>query len=416
MIPPRASAAGFLATLVVCGVAVGCDGETSAPGDPIALRDSASVSIVDNDLSRLGATCAVDAEPLLSIGDTEGEEPYQLYRVFGATRLSDGRIALVNQGSQEVRYYDPSGEFLASAGGAGEGPGEFRNAFYLWAQPGDTLWVGDYFPWRFNVFGPAGRFLKTVRLEGDYVNADVFGVLDDGHVAIAEREFPLGHPAGVFTPVERTVMVHDAAGAFADTVATLENGRWGVMSDDPDAVGLYPFFESFSSVATGGSRIVAGHQSRPELRIYEVADDGVRMTRIVRWTTGVDRTVTDADVAAQKETETERFADMSEAMKRQLLDPLVRDDRPVADVLPAFRDPHVGRDGRIWVHEYRRPTAAEPGPWLAFDGDGRFQCRATLPDYDEILEFGADYLLAKSRDNLGVERVVMHRLRAPERP
>lgn len=412
----RSRAVRLFAAFVVGSASVGCAGDTPAPEDPVALRDSTGVTITANDLTRLSATCAVDLEPTLSIGDTEGEEPYQLYRVFGATRLSDGRIALVNQGSQEVRYYDPTGRFLARAGGAGEGPGEFRNAFYLWRQPGDTLWVGDYFPWRFNVFGPDGGFVKTVRLDGDYVNADVFGVLDDGHVVISEREFPLGHPAGVFTPVERTVVVHDASGALADTVARLENGRWGVMSDDPDAVGLYPFFESFSSVATGGSRIVAGHQSRPELRVYEMDGDGVRMMRIVRWSTGADRTISDADVAAQKQVETERFADMSEAMKRQLLDPLVSDDRPVADVFPAFRDPHVGRDGRIWVHEYRRPTAAAPGPWLAFDDQGRFQCRATLPDYDEVLEFGPDYVLAKSRDDLGVERVVMHRLGAPERP
>ena len=45
------------------------------------------------------------------------------------TTLSDGRIAIVNQGSDEIRIYDANGRFVNTFGRKGGGPGEFRNVF-----------------------------------------------------------------------------------------------------------------------------------------------------------------------------------------------------------------------------------------------------------------------------------------------
>jgi hypothetical protein len=236
------------------------------------VSDSAGIAIVHNDLARLTATCPVDGEPDLVIGDPARGEEHELYRVFGATRLDDGRIALVNQGSQELRYYDGDGAFLGAAGRAGEGPGEFRNAFYLWRLPGDTVWVGDYGPWQYHLFDPDGEWVRSVRPRPEYANPPgVIQMLDEGRAVLAPRDFPAPEPG--FQLRELTVVVHAPDGALLDTIGTYPNGRWGQVGSEPGSPFLYPQFESFARAAAGGSTIVAGHGSESELAVYDADAD-----------------------------------------------------------------------------------------------------------------------------------------------
>lgn len=392
---------------VVLFVACGSSGTSGKPA--IVRRDSMGVQITENDLERLQAICELGGSPTVTIGTAEGDEEYQLYRVFGARRLSNGRIAVVNQGSQQLRFYDQQGRFVSQTGRAGEGPGEFRRAFYLWVLPGDTVWVGDYRPWRFLVFGPDGQWVRTVQAAPMYVNTAFTSVLDDGRFIIADRtlnrnsgtEFKLSH---------LTVVIHGADGNLADTIGTYPNGRWGRLDNDPGTMTLYPMFESFARVTTTGSHIVVGHTSEPTFSILAATDE-VRVERIVRWTTG-DRAISSREIAGERRRLAEPYQDADQGTRRRVL-LRVSQDRPVASQFPAFANLAAGRDGRIWVEQYARPTKPEPHEWLAFDSEGRFQCRATIPAFDEILEFGEDYLLVKDRDELGVERVFQYSLSPP---
>lgn len=388
----------LLATLGACG-----ELEPGSGSGLVAVRDSAGVTIVENDLLRLDARCAAADEPTVVIGTTGGDPDYELYRVFGASRLSDGRIVLVNQGSQELRFYDRDGRFLQRAGGAGGGPGEFRDAFYLWVLPGDTIWVGDYRPWQFLVFSPEGEWVRTVRPRPEYPNSPgIVDVLADGRSVLSRRAFFAYGPR--FEPRNTTVVVHGSDGMLIDTVGTYPNGRWGRVGDDPNSPGLYPLFESFLRVAAVGSRIVVGHTSRPELKVLE-ATEALRPERIIRWTAG-SREIRPEDVDEERRRLAEPYQDMAPAMRRQLVDPLVSEERPIADEFPAFSSLMVGRDGRMWIRQYPRPGASDTPEWVAFGSDGRFDCRLAVPAFDELLEFGQDYLLALERDELDVERVV----------
>jgi hypothetical protein len=174
-------------------VSVACT-DSRSNSSAVTVRDSSGIVIVENDLARLPLMCVVGDAPTIAIGSTDGASEYELHRVFGASRLGDGRIVLVNQGSSQLRFYDASGRFLMSAGRSGSGPGEFRDAFYLWVLPGDTIWVGDYDPWQFLVFSPAGHWVRTVRPTPEYVNSPaVINVLDDGRAVLAQQ--PLRHSA-----------------------------------------------------------------------------------------------------------------------------------------------------------------------------------------------------------------------------
>ena len=311
-------------------LATGCG---SAPGSPSLTteRDSAGIVIVENDLPRLTAICRVDSIPTARIGVADGEPEYELYRVFGARRPSDGRIVVVNDGTKEIRFYDAGGRFLQRAGREGQGPGEFSDPFHLWILPGDTIWVGDYRPWQFLVFDPNGAWVRTVRPQPFYTNPpQVLGVLQDGRAVLAERSLPTGN----WSVREFTLVMHGPDGRLTDTIGVYPNGRWGRVGEDPGEPFLYLLFESFTRVASGGMRIVLGHGSRPEITVYQVGDD-VRLVRLLRWRSA-DREVRPADIEAERRRLAEPYRDMPADRRARFLDPLVSDKRPVADQFPAF--------------------------------------------------------------------------------
>lgn len=106
----------------------------------------------------------LSGDPVLEIGVVEGEEPYQLHRVGGAVRLSDGRIVVANAGSRELRVFGGGGDFLGSMGGDGEGPGEFRAPSRVRKLSGDTIMVWDQALQRISLFDARGRFLSMASL------------------------------------------------------------------------------------------------------------------------------------------------------------------------------------------------------------------------------------------------------------
>ena len=405
-----ASRPGF-ASLALCAFCLGgCSAD--AGSSAITIRDSAGITIVDNDVERLRTACALDTAPAVRIGTSEGDEAYQLHRVFGARRLRDGRIVVVNQGSQQLRFYDANGTFLSASGREGKGPGEFSRAFYLWVLPGDTIWVGNYRPWEFLVFAPDGTWKRTVRPSPEYLNSpEMMDVLDDGRSILADRSMPHRQGKG-FTAQTVTPLLHAADGTVTDTIGTFPYGRMGQMAEGPTQLWLQPHFESYTRVAAAGARVVMGHGSVPSLSVYGAAADTLQLDRIVRWTT-VNRAVTPAAIEAERERLREAYATDDPERFRRLVEPLIHEQRPAADVFPAFSGIMVGRDERIWVREYPAPGHTTTRSYLGFDREGRFMCRLQTPAFDNVYEFGTDYLIALERDSLDVERVVMFRLSAP---
>lgn len=383
----------LVAMIVLPGVAA-CD-RSDAVGDAAVVRDSAGVAIVENGSLEAVPACPLSSNPTVSIGSARGEEPYQLYRVFGARRLSDGQIAVVNQGSQELRLYDREGSFLHGSGREGEGPGEFRDAFQLWVLPGDTILVGDYRPWRFLVFGPGGEWVRDVTPEPLYPNPPDAAVLDDGRSVLGSSE--RSREGSDFRPEVLHLIVHAPDGTLLDTLGVWPHGSYGQPIPGRGALWVYPWFEAFSRFAAAGESIAVTTAEQPEIRLMD-ASGGVR--RIIRWE-GRDRTVNDADVAAARRE------------LRQLLEPLLTEDRPVAEHFPTVAALEFGRDGRLWVRRYPRPEGPKGERWLVFEPEGRPACEVTLPDGFDPYEFGADYVLGTATDELDVERVVMYGLAPP---
>ena len=180
------AAAALLAGAAACGDGPNPDSLTPAP----ALRDSAGTRIAENprppEGSRLG--WEVGPEPTVRIGSADGEDPYLFHRVWDMTTLGDGRIAVADAGSEELRVFDSTGVHLATWGGRGEGPGEFRS---LWAV---ARWAGDSVAaWEFHgdrgvsIFdsgGSLGRILRyaTVSTRTDITVLRTAVILTDHEV------------------------------------------------------------------------------------------------------------------------------------------------------------------------------------------------------------------------------------------
>lgn len=394
-------------------VLAACAGGTESP--VTTVRDSAGARIVENRPPASADTCAIPDTAAVAIGVREGPEPYRLHRVMHGALLSDGGVAVVNQGSDEVRIFGPDGEFRHGFGRRGEGPGEFRSVFLLWRLPGDTLVVADYDPWRFSWFTPSGEFVRSAAARPLYPNSpEETGFLDDGTAVVGRA--CCWNPAPGFHDRELHVVRHARSGEAIDTLGVYPTGRTGWLSREDRLRGT-PLFEPEASLAAAGDRVAVAPKGEREVRLLD-PDGGLRT--IVRWT-GPDRRVTDADVEAYRERVLARYEGRPE-LRRNYADPYVSPDRPVHDRFPAHAGVRLSGAGEIWVRRYPRPRDPEGGGmrWLVFDRSGRFACHAGTPPAIEnpwdLFEIGPDRILAKGETELGIERVLLFRRGGPAGP
>lgn len=399
--------AGWGPSVLLCFALIAtCGGEPKETGPSFVVRDSAGVRIAENGNPESGPACAVRG-PAVTVGDGSGRPGHELYRVVGGRRLSDGRIVLVNQGSHEIRFYDEAGVYLDQAGREGQGPGEFRNAYYLWAASGDTLWIGDTSPWKFHVFSSSGEWVRTVRpIPPIRQSPALVTVLSDGRTILAARDVNV--PMDFSTRRQVTAMVYASNGVVADTLKTFDYGVWGLIGDANPALIVYPLFESAPWLDGAGEVVHAGHSSEAEVMMF--SGRPLSLSHLVRWDPG-DRTVHSSDVAAQRELLHAQYSESNPDERRRLLEPLTSEERPVEDEFPAFNDIVTNRAGGFWVREYPRPDAPSPDHWLVFDSGGRMMCRAELPP-SQVLDVGSDYVLVKRESDLGVEQVSLYEVTA----
>ncbi len=369
---------------------------------PAVAVDSAGVRIVSSAPLGSDATCAVGEEPLLVIGGREDDPSHLFGRVIGASRLSDGSVVVVDSSVGEVRVFDETGEHLRSSGGFGDGPGEFRRPWYVWVRPGDTLWVGDYRPWRYNVFAADGQWSRAVQLDPVYLNPSMGGGVLSGGALIASRSTGL---SGSFeTPDTLVVEAHGADGKFAGVLARLPNARQDVVPDGSGGgVNIQPLFDSRAAVSARGDRIAMGTSSEPEVRIL---DSEYRLATIVRWDAG-DRSVRASDVEAYRDDIRARQAQRRQPSQVDAV--RISPKRPVADVFPAFSSLLMGNAGRLFVFPFPYQRLGDPRAGaMVFAATGEFMCHLEPKPGFSMWEAGSDYLLGVQLDEMDRASVVVY--------
>lgn len=383
-----------------------CDGPSSSgPSVTMVARDSAGIRIVENTIPESDSTntCRVSGEPTLEIGVASGNPPQELHRAFDGARLSDGRIAIVNQGSREVRVFGPDGSHVVTFGREGDGPGEFQRPYRLWRLPGDSILVFDTNHQRFSRFDGTGGFVGSATLSPRYANAPDIVSVDDGYL-VAHHDFQLAEQG--MKPQYLYVIRHAADGALADTLGRYDYGQLGPAGPPELFFVSGPIFQARTEVGGRAGRVYVGRGQEREVEV--LAPDG-SLAALYRWTGG-SREVTDEEVAARARSIRERArANGDTSFLAAVLDP----DIPIADRFPALSALRVDADGDLWIERYRRPTWEGPQRVLVLSPDGAFVCHGAIPEEMRLFEIGDDYLLGMERDELGVEHVRMYGLARP---
>jgi hypothetical protein len=393
--------AGIRSALTAATVfATGC-GE--AGGGPAAsVRDSAGVTIVENPAALAERPLwTVAPEPMVEIGALEGDEPYQLSQVAGAIRLGDGRLLIANRGTQELRYYDPTGRHLLTVGREGEGPGEFRGLGMAVAGAGDTVVAYDFNLRRLSYFGPDGTFLRSVALRFEGGFPVLIGPLADG-AWLSNRGFTFSPGADGSDVIRDTVpfLVFDSTGTLRDSVGRFPQFEYYVETEGSAAWASSLPFGRATEAATWRDRFYAGHTARYEIARYTTAGVPELVIRLEYAPVPVTGADVDTLKAERMEGAQEQWRQRTERMFQKM---------PIPATFPAFADLTVDTDGHLWVLGYTRPGRQERR-WTVFSPEGRALGSVETPPGLRVLDIGHDYVVGVWRDDLDVEYVRMHRL------
>jgi hypothetical protein len=139
-----------------------------------------------------------------------------------------------------------------------------------------------------------------------------------------------------------------------------------------------------------------------EIREYDTSG---ALRRIIR--RDVDLRLTNAMIATYKENQLAgRTGDARRAMETELA------NREFPATVPAFQRIEVDAARRIWVQDYS-VTQDAALTWTVFDRTGKLLGTVTTPARYRLLDFGADYVLGRWRDEDGVAYIRLFSLTAP---
>jgi hypothetical protein len=404
-----------LAALSAAIVIAACGGEPSAGDLPSAVvRDSSGVAIVENVTPRWGPeeSWRVNARPQLVIGVLEGDSAYQLFGVTDALRLPDGRIAIANAGSREIRFYDPAGLYLSTVGGEGDGPGEFRDIGWFEQLSPDTLVAYDYRAKRLSLFSAGGSFLSSATPqppEGE-PNPLFVGHLDDGSLlAVSLIAITPGTKPGLQRSSQLLVR-YRPDGTFVDSVGRFPGRETYVTISETGQVtaSALPLGHR-AAYAASDAGIYVGGAERPEFGLF--ATDG-RLLRVVRWDEP-PRPVTPAMIAEVKRIRSQGWDELDPQFRARL--EAMQEELPWPEELPVYARFIADAEENLWVERFSSPSDSL-ATWTVFDREGILLGRVQTPGDLRILQIGSDFILGVARDAMDVEQVRVHALEKPRTP
>lgn len=377
------------------GLACGSDSGIGQTAD-WTVRDSAGVTLVSNHSDAISNGCVTVAQdPEITIPSGAASPP--LYRVRGGVVLDDGRIAVLNAGSSELRFYGPNGWYQHAVGGKGRGPGEFLDPRWLGQGDNDTLFVWDSRLNRLSMFDGEGDLLGSHQVRATAWR-DVPGVFGgrfaDGsfYVSPAALAFFDGTPGIVRLPE-----AHGRYDLETRQAEVLFEGRGNETVSSKERIYILPFGKEEMAVAHGDA-LVIGDNGTSTLRYYDLRG---QLRRVVDWVfdpipiTARDqrawRQHFDETVPAhvRRPDETTRFAD----------------DRP------RFSSIQSDLIGWLWVRWYYGGWEPQ-GHWLVFDEDGVLRCSVDPPPVRRFrpLQIRETHILGVQRNEVGEETVVLYSL------
>ena len=378
------------------------------------VRDSATIRIVENTtpLWQEGKEWHLSAVPVVDIGEGGGPD-YELFRVGSAFRLNDGRIAIANRSTNDIRIFDEHGTHLLTLGGTGSGPGEFTTLMWAGRFRGDSLAAYQSSPALFAVFDEQGKVQRTTPID---LYSRLVGIAQDGSLFVITGVITrYTWPEGV---IRDSLILFRAAASQPpwDSVGTYTGNEMLYQRTGGRNTAGLPLFPRLTDIVVHGAHFYVAENDAYEIRRHGI--DG-RLQMIIR------RKVQPASV---REEHVEALLTVALA---RYTDPNLRrsNERALRNALPATLPVFgplstewvypmsfaisVDVLGNVWVNEYREPGGNERPKWSVFAPDGVWLGEVGFPARFGPLDIGADYVLGLWRDADDVEHVRMYELVKP---
>lgn len=388
----------LLPALLACA---GPDGSSAA----YTVTDSVGIRIIESRAASWGPVAAqLDTVPVAAIR-AEETGPHQFTFISAGLLLPDGRIAVAEAATGEVRLFDEAGMHLVSIGGQGRGPGEFQILAGLFQYRGDSLLAYDQQLLRTTMVPLAGGALRVIPnpIPG---NLFAFGVLADGRILLHNPgSFRRGRAAGLqwdTTDIAR----FDAQDGSGTVIGRLPSRQLMV---DP-AGDHAPLAPSHLAIWAGGpDGFYWGMSDRYEIRHF---DGEGRLHAILRRPvepSAVTPAMFDRWVEANIEMNRRFQGEEGAERNRPGLEAATRGSQ-----VPLFQQALVDHAQRLWVGESVWPELdASPLRWSIFAADGVWLGDVEVPPGWRVLDCRDDLVLVARHDEDDVPHVQVHRMMRP---
>jgi len=383
---------------LLCLSAVGCADE--------AVHSGAGQSHADSPLE-----WRISNAPEVRIGAVDSDDSAVLFSsVRALTRLSDGRIVVLDQKTNEVRWFSATGDHLLTVGGSGKGPGEFTSATTIFRMPGDSIVVADAPLIKHAIYAPDGTLAREERL--DYGSYRAHGrwlecltaTLPDRSLLGCQEE--PGLQAGVTNRPGhlRTFSRYYLAPWSMDTVYKLglHGGieQWGVENGRGRiSYVVHPLYAR-TVVGIGSDPAQVAIAINPEYAIEVWQSDGTLARTLRRPDARYPASSEQLEAAKER---MKFFAFGDEALFNKMLA-----EMKVPDSIPAVGSLVFGPDGELWVGRTRPDV--DDRRYDVFSGTGEFLGEVVAPPSLYLREVGRDYVLGVRIDDDGVNYVELYSL------
>lgn len=319
------------------------------------------------------------------IGDDSSRPGTEMFRVVEAIRLSDGRI-VVADAADRVRLFDRAGRAVRQAGGAGDGPGEFRAIAWMQRLAGDSLLIMDRVSRRLTFLDPD---LNVVRIRNIGVPmVQYVGRFDDGTYAATISRLLPRRPSDPVVRQELRLGRYDEAGDLINHIATLP-GAENLRFPSAGNITLMPTFARRPRIVVDGDRVLVS--TGEEFRVDVFTMDG-----------GI--------LAAHSASTAPPEIIPRSAIERAVggrVSPSDLDAWPDDLRYPSVSDLQVDDGRKVWLAEFS-VDESDPARYVVFGGNGEVLRRVEMPPGFRATDVGEDFVVGVWRDELDVEVIQLY--------
>lgn len=357
---------------------------------PAVQRDSAGIAIIESFAPAWGDSVRwrVGVEPLLDLAESGTGDAHYFNLVGDVRRLPDDGIVVANRGSAEIRKFNADGDFVGSAGGSGEGPGEFTNLQQI-ELAGDSL-LGLDWDGRMATFG---RDLGLVHTMWPDPEVSEVRYLSDG-IMVVEILVPEHGTVGL-ARWPSVLVLFDLEGVAVDTIGWTP----GFEEYANDILSAAPLFRKSSVLDALGDRIFVGSSDHMQIEELNTSGDTVRILRVPDYPLAL--------TAEQVRAERDARLDIPLPPGVSSLPPYYVDaveDMPSPETRPAYAGMRVDPTGAIWLQPFRGLSErGGPEPWLVLGPDGDWLGSVEIPEDFWVTDIGVDEILGIWTDELDVQ-------------